>query len=269
MQILCNLNGLSLNFLYSYAMIRVGFIGILRGDKMAIRSDGLRTRNRILTTCVRLFLEQGYHATTMQQISKEARVSSGSFFNLFSSKDGVLLELLHFMFQNQFGMARSTTGAALPPVYVYAVETATQITLTELNENLRDIYIEAYTAHQTLMAIQDATAKENYQIFGSYQPELTEADFKALDYCSAGIMRGCMVNPCTEEYTLEKKLHTFLTSSLRMYKVPEDEIQRVTDYVLGLDIRAISQQVMEELFRQLAMRYSFSLEKLLPESEKA
>lgn len=234
---------------------------------MALRSDGLRTKNRILTTCVRLFLEQGYHATTMQQISNEARVSSGSFFNLFPSKDGVLLELVHFMFNNQFSIARSTTGKELPPVYVYAVETAIQITLTELNENLRDIYIEAYTAHLTLTAIQEATAKENYRIFSSYQPELTEEDFKALEYCSAGIMRGCMVNHCTEEYTLEKKLRIFLTSSLRMYKVPEEEVQRAVAFVLGLDICAISQQVMEELFRQLAMRYSFSLEKLLPEEE--
>lgn len=236
---------------------------------MALRSDGLRTKNKILTTCVRLFLEQGYHATTMQQITKEAKISVGSFFNLFHGKDGVLLELVQFMFDNQFSMARSSTGEQLPPVYVYAVETAIQMTLTELNENLRDIYLEAYTCRETLNYIQNATLNEIYQIFCPYQPELMPADFQALEYCSAGIMRGCMANPCTMRFTLEKKLSTFLAASLRVYKVPEEEVQQVLAFVLGLDIRAMSQQVMETLFRQLAMRYNFSLSGLLPESEGA
>ena len=234
---------------------------------MALRSDGLRTEKRILTTCVRLFLENGYHATTMQQISRESGVSIGSFFNLFHSKDGVLLELVRFMFENQFSMARSVTGAELPPVYVYAVETAIQLTLTELNEHLRDIYLEAYTCRETLDYIQRATAKEVQRIFGPYQPALTEADFMALEYCSGGIMRGCMANPCTEALPLEKKLRAFLSASLRVYRVPEDEVQRAVAFVLGLDIPAISQQVMESLFQALAMRYDFSLNGLLPKKE--
>ena len=100
---------------------------------MAIRSDGLVTQKRILQTCIRLFLQNGYHGTTMQMILREARVSSSSFRNLFQSKDGVLMELVNFMFENQFAIARNVAGDMLPPVYVYAAETALQITLIELN----------------------------------------------------------------------------------------------------------------------------------------
>ena len=133
---------------------------------MAVRSDGIQTEKRILQACVRLFLEKGYRRTTMAQILKEAQVSASSIQNLFHSKDGILLELVEFMFENQFGMARSVAGAALPPVYVYAAETALQITLTELNENLRQIYLEVYTQERPLAYIQRATAKELYRIFG-------------------------------------------------------------------------------------------------------
>ena len=231
---------------------------------MAIRSDGLRTKKRILQSCVRLFLENGYHQTTMQQIMKEAQVSASSIQNLFHSKDGILLELVEFMFENQFGMARSVAGAALPPVYVYAAETALQITLTELNENLRQIYLEAYTQEHLLDYIQRATAQELYRIFGPYQPELTEQDFYELELGSAGLMRGYMANPCTADFPLERKLEKFLTLALRGYKVPEEELQKVLAFLRGLDIRGIAQKVMEELFRQLAMRYEFSLDGLLP-----
>ena len=231
---------------------------------MAVRSDGLQTEKRILQACVRLFLENGYRRTTMLQIFKEAQVSSGSFQNLFRSKDGVLLELVNFMFENQFGMARSVAGAELPPVYVYAAETALQITLTELNENLRQIYLEAYTQQRLLDYIQRATAKELHRIFGPYQPGLTEQDYYELELGTAGLMRGYMANPCTADFPLERKLEKFLTLALRGYKVPEEELKKVLSFLAGLDIRGIAQKVMEELFRQLAMRYEFSPDGLLP-----
>lgn len=231
---------------------------------MAIRSDGLLTKKRILQSCVRLFLENGYRRTTMQQILREAQVSSSSFQNLFHSKDGVLLELVNFMFENQFGVARNVAGAVLPPVYIYAAETALQITLTELNENLREIYLEAYTRQHLLDYIQQATAKELYQIFGPYQPALTEQDFYELELGTSGLMRAYMVHPCTEDFTLERKLTRFVTLALRGYKVPEEELQRVLAFLRGLDIRTIAREVMEELFRQLALRYNFSPDGLLP-----
>lgn len=231
---------------------------------MALRSDGVRTEKRILSTCVRLFLENGYHQTTMQQILNEAHVSSGSFQNLFHTKDGVLLELVKFMYGNQFSAVRGA-GEQMPPVYVYAVETSIQLTLTELNERLRDIYLEAYTRPELLNFIQHATARELHSTFGPYQPELTEADFLALDYGSAGLMRGYMANPCTEEFPLEKKLSSFLTLALRGYRVPEDEVERVLALIAGMNMRALAQSVMEELFRQLSVHYDFSLSGLLPE----
>ena len=231
---------------------------------MAVRSDGIQTEKRILQACVRLFLENGYHQTTMLQILREAQVSSSSFQNLFHSKDGVLMELVKFMFENQFGMARSVAGAALPPVYGYAAETALQITLTELNENLREIYLEAYTQEHLLDYIQRATAQELYRIFGPYQPELTEQDFVELEYGTSGLMRGYMASPCTADFPLGRKLEKFLTLALRGYRVPEEELQKVLAFLGGLDIRGIAQRVMEELFRQLAMRYEFSLDGLLP-----
>ena len=222
------------------------------------------TEKRILQVCIKLFLEKGYKNASTTQIQNDAKVSCSSFQNIFKNKEGVLLELVKYMFKNQFGIARNALGEELSPVYVYGVETAIQLTLTELNENLRDIYVEAYTRETTLDYIQKETAKELKEIFGAYQPELTEKDFYQLELGTAGLMRGYMSNPCTEDFTLEQKLNTFLTLALRCYKVPEDEIDKVLAYIAGLDVRNLAQSVMEELFEKLAMRYEFSLEGLLP-----
>ena len=231
-------------------------------DNIALTNVSLPAKKRILTVCVKLFLEKGYKKTTLAEIVKKANVSYSSFQNIFRAKDGVLTELVEFMFSNQFAIARGITQANLPPVYVYAVETAIQMTLTELNENLREIYIEAYTQKEASAFIFRETAKELYQIFGSYQPELTPRDFYDMEIGSAGIMRGYMAQPCDKELTLQKKLRLFLTMSLRVYRVPEAELEGAVRFVEGLHIREIAEQVMHTLFQALAMRYEFSLQEI-------
>ena len=227
-----------------------------------MRRDSSETKRKILTVCVRLFLEQGYKNTSVSQIVDEAGVARGSYLNLFPTKDRILLELTETMFGGQFGVARSIADSKLPPVYAYAVETAIQLTLTELNENLREIYIEAYTQKEASEYILQETAKELYQIFGPYQPQLTPRDFYDMEIGSASIMRGYMAHPCDEVLTLEKKVRLFLTMSLRAYNVPAEEIEAAIRFVEGLDIRAIAERVMQELFQELAMRFEFSLAEL-------
>lgn len=232
------------------------------GIPIANTSASLPAKRRILAVCVKLFLEKGYRKTTLAEIIEKADVSYSSFQNIFRAKDGVLTELVAFMFSNQFAAARSTAEANLPPVCVYAVETAIQMTLTELNENLREIYIEAYTQREASEYIFQETAKELFQLFGPYQPELTARDFYELEIGSASIMRGYMAHPCGGDLTLEKKLRLFLTMSLRAYNVPKDEIAQAIGFVEGLDIREIAERVMHSLFRALAMRFEFSLQEV-------
>ncbi len=225
---------------------------------ITLTNASLPAKRRIMTTCVQLFLEKGYKKTTLAEIIEKAEVSYSTFQNIFRAKDGVLTELVQFMFQSQFMMARSST-AALPPIYVYALETAIQLTLTELNENIREIYIEAYTQKEALDYIQHETTKELYQIFGGYQPELTEYDFYLLELGSSGIMRGYMIHPCDGDFPLEKKLRIFISMTLQAFCVPDEEIAGVLQFIAGMNIRELSEQVLHKLFNALAMHYEFSL----------
>ena len=53
---------------------------------MAHRKDSADTRQRILSTCVRLFIEKGYTNTKMTDILNTAQVSNSSFQNLFHTE---------------------------------------------------------------------------------------------------------------------------------------------------------------------------------------
>lgn len=219
---------------------------------------GEQTKKRILAVCVKLFLEQGYQRTTVAQITKLAGVSNSSFQHLFRAKDGVLTELLKFMYDSQFGVARSAVNNELPKVFVYALETAIQLAIVEINENLRDIYVEAYTQEEALRYINEKTAKELSQIFGSYQPQLTQEDFYIMEVGSGGMMRSYMAYRCEGEMTLERKVNSFLQLALRAYCVPEEEVQQALAFVGSIDLRQTADRVMRQLFETLAMHFDFS-----------
>ena len=107
-----------------FALVMILLVCILIHLKVIyLRRDSSETKRKILTVCVRLFLEQGYKNTSVSQIVDEASVARGSYLNLFPTKDKILLELTETMFGGQFGVARSIADSKLPPVYAYAVET--------------------------------------------------------------------------------------------------------------------------------------------------
>src|ERR1700685_306712 len=51
-----------------------------------------RTRATIRAEALRLFREQGYHATTVEQIAAAAEISPSTFFRYFPTKEDVVLQ---------------------------------------------------------------------------------------------------------------------------------------------------------------------------------
>lgn len=205
--------------------------------------------------CVQMFIEKGFRATTMLDIIKEADVSSGTFQNIFKTKDGVLKELIEFMFQSQFAMAKNISDR--DPVLVYALETAIQLAIVESNENIREIYTEVYTQEELSNLIQEKTTEELIQIFRQYNPSWEESDFFENEIGTSGIMRAYMAKPCGRYFTLKRKTDKFLHMTLKAYNVPSEKIDSILKSVESMDISSIAKDVMNKLFMALEMQFNF------------
>lgn len=224
---------------------------------MVTRNEIKDPKQRILTVCVQMFIEKGFKATTMQDIIREADVSSGTFQNIFRTKDGVLKELIDVMFCNQFKEARKPPEITDNPVLVYATEVAIQLAIVELNENLREIYAEAYTDSALSEYIYQKTSTELCLIFSRFNPDWSESDFYESDVGTAGMMRAFMMRKCDKYFTLKKKINRFLTMALKCYNVPPDSIKKIVSAVESADIEKMAKNVMEELFSALEMTFGF------------
>ena len=59
--------------------------------------DDIRKQKKqlIMDTALELFAENGYHATSISQISKKAKISKGLTYNYFDSKNKILDEIMN------------------------------------------------------------------------------------------------------------------------------------------------------------------------------
>lgn len=223
---------------------------------MISRDEVKDPKKRILTACVKMFIERGYKQTTMLEIIKEANVSAGTFQNIFHTKNGVLFALVEFMFDNQFAIARAALNDK-DDVLVYATETAIQLALTECNENLREIYIEAYTDPTICEYICQKTAQENAKFFAKYNPNWNESDFFEAELGSSGMMRSFMAHKTDVYFTLQRKTERFLHMAFDVYHVNETEAEKALQTIKSININDTASRVMNQLFSMLEMTFDF------------
>jgi AcrR family transcriptional regulator len=57
-------------------------------------TKGERTRDRIVRAAHRLFIEQGYHGTSMRRIAEQAGLALGGIYNHFASKEDILAAVM-------------------------------------------------------------------------------------------------------------------------------------------------------------------------------
>ncbi len=73
---------------------------VSEGDKMS-RKNTRNTKGRIVTAAWKLFYDQGYEDTTVEDIVWESGTSKGSFYHYFESKDA-LLSSLSYLFDEKY-----------------------------------------------------------------------------------------------------------------------------------------------------------------------
>ena len=56
-----------------------------------------KTKSRIVTAAWKLFYQQGYEDTTIEEIIEESGTSKGSFYHYFGGKDALLGSLAYMM----------------------------------------------------------------------------------------------------------------------------------------------------------------------------
>ncbi len=215
-----------------------------------LQHKGIVRKNKMLYAAVELFLKNGYEKTTTAAIAKAAGMAPSSFFAAFENKEELLLTLVKQMFSRQFSHIEEMIGDKGNPLMVYGMETVLQMYITELSDELRDLYVMAYSLPTTSEYIYLSTSRQLQRIFGSYMPEAKEKDFYELEIASAGITRAFMAKPSHMYFTIEDKIKRYLQCCFTLYRVDENAQKEVIQYVLSLDLHSVAVKLIEDTVKQ-------------------
>ncbi|GAP30955.1 TetR family transcriptional regulator [Nocardia seriolae] len=104
----------------------------------------LRTRRALADAALRLFTEQGFDATTIEQLVDEAEVSRSTFFRAFPAKEAVAIEAETELWSNYLAALadRELSGPTL---------TALRDTLTRSTADLPEDWDQRYIATRRLV----------------------------------------------------------------------------------------------------------------------
>lgn len=94
-------------------------------------------RTAILTAAQKRFGEQGYRATKMAQIARDAGVAAGTLYNYFASKEAVFDEIVRI--EGEAGFAQIEADLRAAPSPFEALETLVHALLRAIERN-RQIY---------------------------------------------------------------------------------------------------------------------------------
>lgn len=84
--------------------------------RRAAREGGERSpmEERIIASAVALFAEQGFDATTVQQVVDRAEVTKGALYHYFDAKDDLLYAIYHVLIGTQTAALEEIVGRGLP-----------------------------------------------------------------------------------------------------------------------------------------------------------
>jgi AcrR family transcriptional regulator len=123
---------------------------------------GAQTRERLITAARKVFEERGFIDTRVAHITGRARVSYGSFYTYFPSKEAVFLEIADRLFEDMTWQAVVHRGRPLSPS---AAPSAEVLSPASRIRRANGAYYRAYLRNAKMMAIieQVATFNEEFQ----------------------------------------------------------------------------------------------------------
>lgn len=210
-------------------------------------------RRKILLTAANMFIQQGYTATTLRALAKEANVNIGSLMHLFDNKENILCALVNVVLDSQFKVVekrlKNTTN---DPCLLWAAETTLQQYIAERNEHIRDLYVTAYSLPNSSDLIRRHITEKMAAYFQPFNPEYQEKDFYELEIAASGITRSFMSIPCDMYFTMDAKIARYLETTFRVHGIPPEKTQEAIQFVSQFDFAQIAQELVDSILTNLA-----------------
>lgn len=222
-----------------------------------IRSDAetKELHRKILTAATALFVQKGYEKTSLTDIAKLSGVSKRIIIYEMNSKEEILVHLVA-KFLDGITEASDAVSKKLTDdkLLIFMANEVLQIYMAEMNEDMRNLYLAAYSMPKTSEAVLRRRSDILFDKFGYLFPSFALKDYYELEIATMGIMRAYMSVPCDMYFTLEAKTDRLLSTMLKIYDVEKQTIDEVKEFIKKIDFESVSKNTVDAVFEEFSIK---------------
>lgn len=178
-------------------------------------------RENILAVSRRLFIEQGYSATTIRQILVEADITTGTLYHFFKDKEDIFLELAEDHLSDTEILLKSLLPENRDSALVYALEMSLMFTAVVRYDNIAELYLNMYQSWRVLDMICRNHGKINRQLFEKYRKGKSDEWWYVHSLAISGIIRNCIAERLNSgKLDITDYLQVILNASFGYFNLP-------------------------------------------------
>ena len=155
------------------------------------RKSARNTRGRIISAAWKLFYDQGYENTTVEDIVFESETSKGSFYHYFEGKDA-LLGTLAYVFDEKYEELQQTMPTDMPAM-----------------EKLRYLNLELFTMVESSVSLDLLTRLLSTQLLARGEKHLLDRDRTYFRLLRRIISEGQAAGELTKDRTVNEILKAY------------------------------------------------------------
>ncbi len=203
------------------------------------------TRNKILRVSMRMFLENGYTATTIKMVCDELKISKGNFTFYFPTKEHVLAKLVELLCEFQAKLIDYEADRGVGSALSICIELMTVAAACEENEVARDFFVSAFQSTMCLDYLRENHVKRSKKLFAGYCKDWTHEQFVEAEILVQGIDYATIISD-KASVPLDARIAAALNQILGIYNTPEEIRKEKIDKVLAMDCRGLGKRVLAE-----------------------
>lgn len=215
---------------------------------MAHRRMQNTTKLEIMQTASRIFLKNGYSATSVRSICNELDMSTGHLMFYFPSKEHLLAILVNELCDFQWKLIKSEADDGTSLLLCICLELMSMASASEEDPVAKDFLVSAYSSPLTLEIIRKNDTERAKTVFSQFCPDWTDDDYKAAENLVSGIEYATLMTTQSSA-PLENRISSALNTIMMIYNVPEDLRKMKIAKVLSMDYRKTGKRIFKE-FRQ-------------------
>ncbi len=182
-------------------------------------------RETILAVSRRLFIEQGYSATTIRQILIEADITTGTLYHFFQDKEDILLELAEGHLSDTGILLKSLLPENKDSALVYALEMSLMFSAISRYDNIAELYLNMYQSWRVLDMICHNHGTINRQLFEKNKKGMSDEWWYVHSLAISGIIRNCIAEKLNSgKLDMTAYLQVILNASFGYFNLPLSKV---------------------------------------------